>query len=147
MTENIQNFIDEFKKTFIYDMLCESLEDEQLFEHSIVGGKVIWFKEQTRQMWLMWQAAKAKAVPEGFVLVSEDQAKDTERLNFLICGNKYIRTVVQRDIENDDYEKIGEHYLFTELHWIDGWDYHENTSSDTERGAIDKAMIEAQEQK
>ena len=146
MTENIQNFIDEFKKTFIYDMLCESLEDEQLFEHSIVGGKVIWFKEQTRQMWLMWQAVKAKAVPEGFVLVSEDQAKDTERLNFLICGNKYIRTVVQRDIENDDYEKIGEHYLFTELHWIDGWDYHENTSSDTERGAIDKAMIEAQEQ-
>lgn len=106
-------------------------EDEYLLESLVYRGSCI---------------GKNHAVPEGFVLVSEDQAKDTERLNFLICGNS-IRTVVQRDIENDDYEKIGEHYLFTELYWIDGWDYHENTSSDTERGAIDKAMIEAQESK
>jgi hypothetical protein len=92
-----------------------------------------------------WQA-KSQAAPEGFVLVPEDQAKDTERLNFLLGDNRYIRTVVQRDIENEDYEKTGEHYLFTELYWIDGWDYHENTSAQSERGAIDKAMIEAQEQ-
>ena len=100
---DIQNFIAEFKKTFIYDMLCESLEDEQLFEHSIVGDKVVWFKVQTSQMWSMWQAAQADAVnqpdqmtisfdrfeelinkavdavsktvavPEGFVLVSKDR--------------------------------------------------------------------------
>lgn len=93
-----------------------------------------------------WVVSKSKAVPEGFVLVPEDQAKDTERLNFLLGDNRYIRTVVQRDIENEDYEKTGEHYLFTELYWIDGWDYHENTSAQSERGAIDKAMIEAQEQ-
>ena len=80
---------------------------------------------------------------EGFVLVPKDQAKDTERLNFLIGGNRYIRTVVKRDIQNEDYKKTGEHYLFTEVYWIDGWDYHENTSSQSERGAIDKAMIEA----
>jgi len=92
-----------------------------------------------------WLAAKSKAIPEGFVLVSQDQAKDTERLNFLLGGDHHIRTVVQRDIENEDYEKIGEHYLFTEVYWIDGWDYHENTSSQSERGAIDMA-IEAQEQ-
>lgn len=61
---DIQNFIAEFKKTFIYDMLCESLEDEQLFEHTIIGNQVIWMKEQTRQMWAIWQAAKANAVPE-----------------------------------------------------------------------------------
>ncbi|WP_448761850.1 hypothetical protein [Acinetobacter tandoii] len=95
--------------------------------------------------WAVWQA-KSQVVPEGFVLVPEDQAKDTERLNFLLGDNRYIRTVVQRDIENEDYEKTGEHYLFTELFWIDGWDYHENTSSQSERGAIDKAMIKAQEQ-
>ena len=100
--------------------------------------------------WAMWlrakRDAKAKAVPEGFVLVPEDKAKDTERLNFLLGGDRYIRTAVKRDIQNEDYEKIGEHYLFTEVYWIDGWDYYENTSSDTERGAIDKAIIEAQEQ-
>lgn len=100
--------------------------------------------------WAMWlrakRDAKAQAVPEGFVLVPEDKAKDTERLNFLLGDDRYIRTAVKRDIQNEDYEKIGEHYLFTEVYWIDGWDYHENTSSDTERGAIDKAIIEAQEQ-
>ena len=93
------------------------------------------------------QAAKAQAVPEGFVLVPEDQTKDTDRLNFLLGGEKYIRTVIHRDIQNDEYEKIGEHFQLTEVFWIDGFDYWENTSSDSERGAIDKAMIEAQEQK
>jgi hypothetical protein len=83
---------------------------------------------------------------EGFVLVPEDQAKDTERLNFLLGGADSIRTVVQRDIQNADYEVVGNHHLFTEVYWIDGWDYHENTSAQSERGAIDKAMIEAQEQ-
>lgn len=115
-------------KNELIDRYDIAKEDEYLLESLVYRGACV---------------GKTHAVPEGFVLVSEDLAKDTERLNFLICGNKYIRTVVQRDIENDDYEKIGEHYLFTELHWIDGWDYHENTSSDTERGAIDKAMIEA----
>ncbi len=71
---DIQNFIAEFKRTFIYDMLCESLEDEQIFEHSIVGDKVIWFKVQTSQMWSMWQAAQAQAV-EGFVLVPINKVK------------------------------------------------------------------------
>lgn len=66
---DILNFIAEFKKTFIYDMLCESIEDEQLFEHTVVGDKVIWFKAQTNQMWSMWKAAKSQAIPEGFVLV------------------------------------------------------------------------------
>jgi len=77
--------------------------------------------------------------------VLQDMAKDTDRLNFLLGGDRYIRTVAQRDIQNEDYEKIGEHYLFTEVYWIDGWDYHENSSSQSERGAIDKAMIEVRE--
>lgn len=97
------------------------------------------------QGWKLWQAAAAQAVPEGFVLVPEDQAKDTDRLNFLLGGEKYIRTVIHRDIQNDEYEKIGEHFQLTEVFWIDGFDYWENTSSDSERGAIDKAMIGAQE--
>ena len=95
--------------------------------------------------WCTWQAAKAQAVPEGFVLVPEDQAKDTDRLNFLLGGEEYIRTVIHRDIQNDECEKIGEHFQLTEVFWIDGFYFLENTSSDSERGAIDKAMIEAQE--
>ncbi len=61
---DIENFIAEFKKTFVYDMLSMSLKDEQLFEHVVDDDGVLWFKEQTRQMWLMWEKAKAQAVPE-----------------------------------------------------------------------------------
>ena len=68
---DIENFIAEFKKTFVYDILSQTLSDEQLFERVVDGDAVLWFKEQTRQMWLMWE--KAQAVPEGFVLVSAEQ--------------------------------------------------------------------------
>lgn len=60
---DIENFIAEFKKTFVYDLLSMTLKDEQLFEHMVDGDAVLWFKEQTRQMWLMWEKAKAQAVP------------------------------------------------------------------------------------
>lgn len=59
-----QNFIDEFKKTFVYDMLKDYVSDEKLFDHIVEGTKVIWMKEQTRQMWSMWEKAKADAVPK-----------------------------------------------------------------------------------
>ena len=61
---DVQNFIAEFKKTFVYDLLSMTLKDEQLFEHVVDGDSVLWFKEQTRQMWLMWEKAQAQAVPE-----------------------------------------------------------------------------------
>jgi len=61
---DIENFIAEFKKTFVYELLSMTLKDEQLFEHMVDGDAVLWFKEQTRQMWLMWEKAKAQAVPE-----------------------------------------------------------------------------------
>ena len=80
----IQNFITEFKKTFIYDMLCESLEDEQLFEHVIVGNQVIWMKEQTRQMWSMWQAAKASVVPHKSCSVNSHEIIINETKSELI---------------------------------------------------------------
>ena len=72
-----ENFIAEFKKTFVYDMLSMSLKDEQLFEHVVDDDGVLWFKEQTRQMWSMWQAAKANAIPDGFVVVPKEP---TERM-------------------------------------------------------------------
>lgn len=67
---DIQNFIAEFKKTFVYDMLKDYVTDEKLFDHFVTeNGDIVFLKEQTRQMWSMWQAAKAQAVPEGFVLM------------------------------------------------------------------------------
>lgn len=73
---DIENFIAEFKKTFVYDILSQTLSDEQLFERVVDGDAVLWFKEQTRQMWLMWEKAKAQAVPEGFVLVKKEHLSE-----------------------------------------------------------------------
>ena len=64
---DIENFIAEFKKTFVYDMLKDYVTDEKLFDHFVTeNGDIVFLKEQTRQMWSMWQAAKA--IPDGFVL-------------------------------------------------------------------------------
>lgn len=119
------------------------VENPRVVEDAELGD--VYAIQTLDHMFMGFAAAKAQAVPEGFVLVPEDQAKDTDRLNFLLGGEKYIRTVIHRDIQNDEYEKIGEHFQLTEVFWIDGFDYWENTSSDSERGAIDKAMLEAQE--
>ena len=73
MSTEIQRFIDQFKKTFVYEMLSQTLTDEQLFSHSIKDDGVIWFKEQMRQMWAIWLAGKT--VPEGFVLVPQASLK------------------------------------------------------------------------
>lgn len=91
-----ENFIAEFKKTFVYDILSMSLKDEQLFEHVVDGDGVLWFKEQTRQMWSMWQAAKAN--PKGFMVVPKEprQAFESlqcsavfERLEYIEVGGLY----------------------------------------------------------
>lgn len=68
---DIQNFIAEFKKTFVYDILSQTLSDEQLFERVVDGDAVLWFKEQTRQMWLMWEKAQAQAAPEKDAVIKK----------------------------------------------------------------------------
>ena len=71
----IQTFINEFKLTFVYALLRQTLTDEQLFEHSVENGQVIWFKEQMRQMWHLWTTAAAEEVPDGFALVKVAKAQ------------------------------------------------------------------------
>ncbi|MFV5490215.1 hypothetical protein [Acinetobacter sp. ASP199] len=83
---DIQNFIEEFKKTYVYDILSQTLSDEQLFEHVVDGDAVLWFKEQTRQMWLMWEKAQAQAVPDmhtPVVLALEDIQSKIAQASFL----------------------------------------------------------------
>lgn len=98
---DIQNFITEFKKTFIYDLLSQTLTDEQLFEHAIDGDGVTWFKEQMRQMWDLWQAAKAQAVPEGFVVVPKEPtrgmliAADNCEINGKVTANNIYKAMIE----------------------------------------------------
>jgi hypothetical protein len=75
---DIENFIAEFKKTFVYDILSQTLSDEQLFEHVVDGDAVLWFKEQTRQMWLMWEKAQAQADQKIKLLLCDEHLKKCE---------------------------------------------------------------------
>ena len=66
----IEQFKEKALKMHIVQVLADTYERSSLFDHNInADGSVIWFKTQARQLWDFWQAAKAQAVPEGFVLV------------------------------------------------------------------------------
>ena len=87
-----------------------------------------------------------EATPEGFVLVPKDQAKDSERLNFMLDGSRIVR---ESQIHNDDYEVIQRGLFVSDIYWISGFDDIASVASLTEREAIDeaiKARKEAQEQ-
>ena len=80
----INNFKKEALKMHIVEVLAKTYEHSSLFDHNInADGSVIWFKTQARQLWDFWQAAKAQAVPEGFVLVPERNVHDHYIANHL----------------------------------------------------------------
>lgn len=58
-SEKIEQFIAEFKKTWVYDLLTQTLSEDAIFEHVFnPDGTIAWFKEQTRQMWAFWNHRK-----------------------------------------------------------------------------------------
>lgn len=93
---DIQNFITEFKKTFVYDLLSMTLKDEQLFEHIIDDDGVTWFKEQTRQMWEMWQQAQKVVVPDTHVTIEPTikMIKKAEHF-YIVKGMNIFEAVVR----------------------------------------------------
>ena len=73
----INNFKKEALKMHIVEVLAKTYEHSSLFDCNIdVDGSVIWYKAQARQLWDFWKAAKAQAVPEGFVLVPKEPSAD-----------------------------------------------------------------------
>ena len=66
----IDHFINEAKKSYIVERWAVSYENSNPFSHTINDkNEVWWMKAQARQLWEFWQAAKAHAIPEGFVLM------------------------------------------------------------------------------
>ncbi|MCG6036944.1 hypothetical protein MER72_06055 [Acinetobacter baumannii] len=99
--------------------------------------------------WAMWKKAvsfmkdEAQAVPEGYVLVTEDQAKDTARLDFML-DDSIKRTVCHQKHWSDDGDLIKEGQCVAEIYYISGWDYIYESISETKRKAIDKAIFESE---
>ena len=156
---DIENFIAEFKKTFVYDMLSMSLKDEQLFEHVVDDDGVFWFKEQTRQMWSMWQAAKTQAVPEGFVVVPRKSIEhwylDEGECLWMDEPDNWLCDMDVGDVqevEHKEYIVTESNTLYATKVWdgenqaVGSWEFF-NSKDDAEKAAeYCKAMIEAQEQ-
>jgi len=91
-----------------------------------------------------WTAANSIRDEElnGCVMVPVDQAKDTERLNFLLEDSP-TRTICQHTHWSEDGELIAEGQCVAEIYYISGWDYIRESISETKRQAIDKAILEA----
>ena len=155
---DIENFIAEFKKTFVYDMLSMSLKDEQLFEHVVDDDGVLWFKEQTRQMWSMWQAAKAQAIPDGFVVVPKKSIEhwylDEGECLWMDEPDNWLCDMDVGDVqevEHKEYIVTESNTLYATKVWdgenqaVGSWEFF-NSKDDAEKAAeYCKAMIEAQE--
>ena len=156
---DIENFIAEFKKTFVYDMLSMSLKDEQLFEHVVDDDGVLWFKEQTRQMWSMWQEAKANAIPDGFVVVprksiehwylDEGESLWMDEPDNWLCD---MDVGDVQEVEHKEYIVTESNTLYATKVWdaedqaVSSWEFF-SSKDDAEKAAeYCKAMIEAQEQ-
>lgn len=123
-------------------------KERELFEEAYlsVGGKQheleIEDGEYTNSKsligWELWQIkANTQAVPEG-VFVTEDQAKDTARLDFMLQEPRLVTTDVNYD---ENYDKTGEGFCVNAVYWISGWERLTETVHQTKREAIDKAMI------
>lgn len=70
----IERFKEEAMKSYVVSCWAESYTNTDPFGYVILkneNNKVWWLKTQAYQLWEMWQAAKAQAVPEGFVLVKD----------------------------------------------------------------------------
>jgi hypothetical protein len=64
----IERFKTESLKTHIVKVWAESYANTNPFDYVILekeNNKVWWMKTQAYQLWQMWQAAKAQAVPKG----------------------------------------------------------------------------------
>jgi hypothetical protein len=109
-------------------------------EQHYVGKYVDSFMQEKWELWL--KKANAMAVPQGSVVVTEDQAKDTARLNFML-DDSTKRTVCHQKQWSDDGDLIKEGQCVAEIYYISGWDYMYESISKTKRQAIDKAMVDS----
>ena len=70
--------------------LCYSKDANQFYSARLAD----WFVDKINYGWRLWQASKAKAVPEGFVLIEESKVKtwyqdDNEPENFCTSNNDF----------------------------------------------------------
>lgn len=84
--------------------------------------------------------ALLQALGDEYVIVSVDQAKDTERLDFMLKENMVVSNNINWD---ENLERTGEGFCVNAVYWIDGWDRLTLTVHKTKREAIDAAMVEA----
>ncbi|MCW8040522.1 hypothetical protein [Acinetobacter entericus] len=75
----IENFKTEILKIQVVKVWAESHSNSDPFKQVILEKedcKVWWMEAQAHQLWETWLAAKAQAVPEGFVLVLREPTEE-----------------------------------------------------------------------
>lgn len=138
----IEQFIQEAMKMHIVQVLADSYKNTSLFEYVIgVGNEVWWMKTQAYQLWQFWRTAKVhgKITLQGSVVVTEDTAKDTARLDFMLEKG---RIVSEKTNYSNDNKPVDNGLCVCDVYWIDGMDRLTETVHNSPREAIDAAMVE-----
>lgn len=109
----IERFKEEALKMHIVQVLAHTYTITNIFDYSIDSdGSVIWYKAQACQLWDFWQAAKAQAVQEGFVLIKADNVNsfyqdDNEPENF--CNSCDDLDTLGDLIDRDEIMTVNKH--------------------------------------
>ena len=71
----IEVFKAEMLKSYVIKAWADSYVNTDPFSYAIFedeNNKIWWMKAQTHEFWRIWQAAKARAIPDGFVVVPKE---------------------------------------------------------------------------
>ena len=132
LVAEIELFIAEAMKAYVIERWADSYQNTKPFAYVINDkNEVWWMKAQAHQLWKMWQAAKAQAVPEWAVIVPK------------LSANYLFNTVPELGFEHQDQKDTVLYHL----------NYMASEFRDSAKQFVEddhakqKAMIEAQEQK
>lgn len=158
----IEKFKTESLKSHIVQVWAESYKNSNAFDYIILekeNNKLWWMKVQAHQLWELWQAAKAQAIPDGYVLVDEKCAEDwylDESENIYHKDPDWLCNIpIGEVVEVDHYvaANLGNHPVFAVIQWDDeagepGYYKTFISKEMAEKAAAHcKAMIEAQGEK
>lgn len=154
----IELFITECLKTHVVKCWAESYTNTDPFSYVFTNAgnnEIWWMKTQAHQLWEMWQAAKAKTVPEGFALVQVKEIKtwyldDSENIYRedpdWLCDTQIGEVV---EVEHRVSYELDQDPVFAAIKWdeVNGdVGYYETFKTKSEAEAVAaycKAMVEA----
>ncbi len=158
----IEVFKAEMLKSYVIKAWADSYVNTDPFSYAIFedeNNKIWWMKAQTHEFWRIWQAAKANAIPDGFVVVprksiehwylDEGESLWMDEPDNWLCD---MDVGDVQEVEHKEYIVTESNTLYATKVWDDedqavgSWEFFNSKDDAAEKAAeYCNAMIEAQE--